>query len=239
MSKNTDRFEWTTGDYLHSAIAWTTAKDSDGLHCHIALHVTWPDNGPRPHLSLSVDNHNNFYDTDNASDWGVIERVMPRREWPKGIWAGRKGDKERDVDAALSKCIDDFYRHDVYRSAIWAHLNEEQRTFLQASDSILVREFGARWNDLIEDVLKATDRELDGLDWGAIRRTRDAMRYLLFDLHCDAFPTMRNSRPCDFSLYSLFCDARDIPELEDMPDVEEFFTGEASLVVAALETPFM
>lgn len=239
MSKNTDRFEWSTGDYLHSAIAWTSATDSDGLHCHIALHVTYPTNALRPHVSLTVDNHNNFYDTDNASDWGVIERIIPRLEWPKQIWAGRKGDKERDVDAALSKCIDDFYRHDVYSSAIWAHLNKEQCTFLQASDSILVREFGAHWNGLIEDVLKVTDRELELLDWATIYRTRDAMRKLLFDLHCEAFPTMRNSRPRDFSLYSLFYDARDIPELEDMPDAEEFFTGEASLVATALESPFM
>lgn len=239
MSKNTDRFEWSTGDYLHSAIAWTSATDSDGLHCHIALHVTYPTNALRPHVSLTVDNHNNFYDTDNASDWGVIERIIPRLEWPKQIWAGRKGDKERDVDTALSKCIDDFYKRDVYGSAIWAHLNKEQLTFLQASDSLLIREFGPRWNGLIEDVLEVTFPERCSLDWSAIYRLRDEMRKLLFDLHCDAFSTMRNSRPCDFSTYSLFYDARDIPEFEGMPDAEEFFTGEASLVATALETPFM
>lgn len=239
MSKNTDRFEWSTGDYLHSAIAWTSATDSDGLHCHIALHVTWPDNGLRPHLSLTVDTHNNFYDTDNASDWGVIERVMPRREWPEQIWAGRKGDKARDVDIILSQCIDDFYKRDVHGSAIWARLSEEQATFLQNSDSLAVREFGARWNGLIEDVLKLASPESVRLDWGAIHRLRDVMHKLLFDAHCAAFPTMRNGGPCDFSMYSLFCDARDIPEFEGMLDAEEFFTGEASLVATALETPFM
>lgn len=239
MSKNTDRFEWSTGDYLHSAIAWTSATDSDGLHCHIALHVTWPENGLRPHLSLTVDTHNNFYDTDNTSDWGQIERVMPRKEWPKEIWAGRKGDKERDVDVILSQCIDNFYKHDVRSSAIWARLSEEQVIFLRNSDSKTLREFGRRWNGLIEDVLNVTSHERARLNWTAIYCLRAIMHKLLFNMHRDAFPSMLNSRPSDYSTYSLFCDARDMPKLKAMPNAEEFFTGEASLVVTALETPFM
>lgn len=238
MSKNTDRFEWEPSNFGSEKL-WANATTKGGRAAHLELHIEFDGNKPRPHVSLLARIGNNVFDTDNASDWGVIERVMPRREWPKEIWAGRKGDKERDVDAALSKCIDDFYSRDVYSNAIWAHLNKEQLTFLQASDSLLIREFGPRWNGLIEDVLEVTFPERCSLDWSAIYRLRDEMRKLLFDLHCDAFPTMRNSRPCDFSTYSLFCDARDIPEFEGMPDAEEFFTGEASLVATALETPFM
>lgn len=48
------------------------------------------------------------YSTNNTNDWPMIERFIPRSEWPEEIFAGQHGPKVRTPDAAVQKVIDEL-----------------------------------------------------------------------------------------------------------------------------------
>lgn len=48
------------------------------------------------------------YSTNNTNDWPMIERFIPRSEWPEEIFADQHGPKVRTPDAAVQKVIDEL-----------------------------------------------------------------------------------------------------------------------------------
>lgn len=48
------------------------------------------------------------YSTNNTTDWPMIEKFIPRSEWPEEIFAGQHGPKVRTPDAAVQKVIDEL-----------------------------------------------------------------------------------------------------------------------------------
>lgn len=43
--------------------------------------------------------------TDYTEDWPEVERFIPRSEWPKEIYGGRRGSGERTPDEAVAKAV--------------------------------------------------------------------------------------------------------------------------------------
>ena len=48
------------------------------------------------------------YSTNNTADWPMIEKFIPRSEWPAEMFAGQHGPKDRTPDAAVQKVIDEL-----------------------------------------------------------------------------------------------------------------------------------
>ena len=48
------------------------------------------------------------YSTNNSADWPMIEKFIPRSEWPEEMFAGQHGPKVRTPDAAVQKVIDEL-----------------------------------------------------------------------------------------------------------------------------------
>ena len=48
------------------------------------------------------------YSTNNSADWPMIEKFIPRSEWPEEMFAGQHGPKDRTPDAAVQKVIDEL-----------------------------------------------------------------------------------------------------------------------------------
>lgn len=46
------------------------------------------------------------YSTNNTADWPMIEKFIPRSEWPEEMFAGQHGPKDRTPDAEVQKVID-------------------------------------------------------------------------------------------------------------------------------------
>lgn len=84
---------------------WTKAERFDGPHALIAADL---DNGARAviygdyqeeiKISLIVFDSSlpgGAASTDNTQEWPLIERYVPRGEWPAEIWGGYRGPAER------------------------------------------------------------------------------------------------------------------------------------------------
>nr|DAK38511.1 MAG TPA: hypothetical protein [Bacteriophage sp.] len=48
------------------------------------------------------------YSTNNTADWPMIEKFIPRSEWPEEMFAGQHGPKDRTPDAVVQKVIDEL-----------------------------------------------------------------------------------------------------------------------------------
>lgn len=46
--------------------------------------------------------------TDNPQEWPLVERYIPRAEWPAEIWGGGHGPAERTPDPAVAAAITEF-----------------------------------------------------------------------------------------------------------------------------------
>lgn len=48
------------------------------------------------------------YSTNSTADWPMVEKFIPRSEWPEDMFAGQHGPKVRTPDAAVQKVIDEL-----------------------------------------------------------------------------------------------------------------------------------
>ena len=48
------------------------------------------------------------YSTNNTADWPMVEKFIPRSEWPVEMFAGQHGPKVRTPDAEVQKVIDEL-----------------------------------------------------------------------------------------------------------------------------------
>lgn len=48
------------------------------------------------------------YSTNTTTDWPMVEKFIPRSEWPVEMFAGQHGPKVRTPDAAVQKVIDEL-----------------------------------------------------------------------------------------------------------------------------------
>lgn len=48
------------------------------------------------------------YSTNSTADWPMIEKFIPRSEWPEEMFAGQHGPKVRTPDAEVQKVIDEL-----------------------------------------------------------------------------------------------------------------------------------
>lgn len=48
------------------------------------------------------------YSTNNTADWPMVEKFIPRSEWPEEMFAGQRGPETRTPDAAVQKVIDEL-----------------------------------------------------------------------------------------------------------------------------------
>ena len=48
------------------------------------------------------------YSTNNTADWPMVEKFIPRSQWPEEMFAGQHGPKVRTPDAAVQKVIDEL-----------------------------------------------------------------------------------------------------------------------------------
>lgn len=48
------------------------------------------------------------YSTNNTADWPMVEKFIPRSEWPEEMFAGQHGPKVRTPDTAVQKVIDEL-----------------------------------------------------------------------------------------------------------------------------------
>lgn len=46
--------------------------------------------------------------TDNTQEWPLVERYIPRSEWPEEIYAGLRGPVERTPDSVVAAAIAEF-----------------------------------------------------------------------------------------------------------------------------------
>lgn len=237
MSKNTDRFEWVASNFGSEKL-WADATTRGGCAARLELHIEFDGNKPRPHVSLLARIGNNVFDTDNASDWGVIEHIIPRDEWPGQIWAGENFEGPRQCDKAVLNCIDNFYRADLRDAAKRAILNETQVTFLEQSGHEVAQNFAYEWNRIVESVIDATNPFYDTSAMLFAYRYDLTLAELLYK-----WRRLTCAEPDGLYTYGLILAGRFEALAEagifcDMPNSDEFCDS-ATTFLQTLEAPFM
>lgn len=72
----------------------------------IRFHLEDRDGEVRP--AFTVETGGISYSTDDAEDWPVIERFVPRAEWPEPMYAGKRGPTSRTPDRAIIDAIEQY-----------------------------------------------------------------------------------------------------------------------------------
>lgn len=98
-------YEWaeTTWRERTSTGAVLEAETADAV---IRFHLA--DRDGEIAAAFTVETGGQSYSTDDAEDWTIIERFVPRAEWPEPMYAGKRGPAERTPDRAIVDAIEQF-----------------------------------------------------------------------------------------------------------------------------------
>lgn len=97
-------YEWRTPDERYYGPTPVLIADvADGVTAE--LYIDYQD-GVRVSLDVVGDDVVNWRaSTDKTSEWPEVERFIPRREWPKEIYAGKHGPVVRTPDEVVAEAV--------------------------------------------------------------------------------------------------------------------------------------
>ena len=99
-------FNWEKAHYLHKDCDLIADLDTEDETIRAMFGAETFDGEIKAEFVIEIGSDS--YSTNNTNDWPMIERFIPRSEWPEEIFVGQHGPKVRTPDAAVQKVIDEL-----------------------------------------------------------------------------------------------------------------------------------
>lgn len=99
-------FEWTKAPaWMPDAALYADLSD-EATNREVYFCVEDRDGKPFPMFVVNDDDH--WYTTESTEDWPVIEKFVPREEWPHPMYVGEHGPKIRTPDFEICVALMDY-----------------------------------------------------------------------------------------------------------------------------------
>lgn len=99
-------FNWTEApSWMPEAVLYTDLS-TDEDRVEIGFYLDYADGKINP--SFSINENGDWFSTDSTEDWPMVEKYIPRSEWPEPMFVGQHGAKTRTPDQAIIEAVEAF-----------------------------------------------------------------------------------------------------------------------------------